>query len=145
MVLAAVIGPKFLVYGKRKTMLWNNVLLLIGTAFSCIDVFWCMVFGRFLFGFAAGYFALACPKFLNEVIPIEYKGSFGSSVQFMVCLGIAVPVMLIAPVVDSPPPPTTVVFGVEGVNPEYSAWASTWGVTNYYQVIFALPAIFSLI
>mmetsp|Transcript_48709 Transcript_48709/g.66228 ORF Transcript_48709/g.66228 Transcript_48709/m.66228 type:complete len:81 (-) Transcript_48709:49-291(-) len=80
MVIAAVIGPRFLVYGKRKTMLWNNVLLLIGTALSIIDLFWCMVLGRFIFGLACGYFALACPKYLNEVIPVEYKGSFGSSV-----------------------------------------------------------------
>jgi len=80
LVISAVVGPKFYKYGKRKTMLWNNLIILVGVAFSCIDGLWSLVLGRTIVGLAAGYFALACPKYLNEFVPTEYKGSFGSSV-----------------------------------------------------------------
>jgi len=80
LVIAAIVGPRFYKYGKRNTILWNNLVLLVGTAFSCYDALWSLVLGRTIFGLGAGYFALICPKFLNEVVPTEYKGSFGSSV-----------------------------------------------------------------
>lgn len=83
------------------------MIILIGVVFSCIDGLWSLVLGRTIFGLGAGYFALACPNFLNEFVPTEYKGSFGSSVQFMCTFGIAFPSILVASVISSPPSPVT--------------------------------------
>jgi len=63
----------------------------------------------------------------------------------MICFGIAVPAMLIAPVVDSPPEVTIEDSGIEVENPAYTDWVNTWGVQQYYRVIFALPAFFAII
>ena len=47
--------------------------------------------GRFFWGICAGSFTVMCPKFLNEYLPIELKGSFGAINQLMCTTGIMLP------------------------------------------------------
>jgi len=86
-------------------MILNILLGLVGSAFSVIDAVWALCIGRFICGVSAGYFALACPKFINETVPIEMKGSMGSMVQVALTFGIMVPSLL--------------VIAVVGIEPEY--------------------------
>ena len=73
--------------GRRKTIIYFNILALIGTALSLVLHFKVMCFGRFLFGLAAGVLLCATPKVMDETIPAELidKG-FGASTNILMCL-----------------------------------------------------------
>ena len=47
--------------------------------------------GRFFFGFCAGSHTVFSPKYLNEFVPIEYKGMFGGISNLMLATGVAIP------------------------------------------------------
>lgn len=76
-------------------MIFNTLLCFVGSAFSIIEGVWALCLGRFLCGVSAGYFALVCPKFINETVPTEMKGSMGSMVQLALTFGILIPSLLV--------------------------------------------------
>lgn len=76
-------------------MIINTLVYLVGTVFSVIDSVWCLCIGRFICGVSAGYFALTCPKYINETVPIEMKGSMGSMVQVALTFGIMIPSLIV--------------------------------------------------
>lgn len=103
LVVTSFIAPFFLKYGKRRTMIFNTLLCFVGSAFSVIDGVWSLCIGRFICGVSAGYFALACPKFINETVPLEMKGSMGSMVQVALTFGILVPSLMVFSYVPEQP------------------------------------------
>lgn len=116
-------------------MIINIFLGLVGTAFSVIDAVWALCIGRFICGVSAGYFALACPKFINETVPIEMKGSMGSMVQVALTFGIMVPSLLVIFVVPVQPD-----YGEDPVG--YASYVDSFAVQNYYQIVFGVPPLF---
>mmetsp|Transcript_115680 Transcript_115680/g.160525 ORF Transcript_115680/g.160525 Transcript_115680/m.160525 type:complete len:114 (+) Transcript_115680:420-761(+) len=93
----------FLKYGKRRTMIFNTLLCFVGTAFSVLGSVWSLCLGRFICGVSAGYFALVCPKFINETVPTEMKGSMGSMVQLALTFGILIPSLFVIGYVPEQP------------------------------------------
>ena len=85
--LGSLYGGDFTAKGRRTTIIYFNILALIGTALSLILNFKVMCFGRFLFGFAAGVLLCATPKIIDETIPVALidKG-FGASTNILMCV-----------------------------------------------------------
>lgn len=65
-------------FGKLKCIHGTNILLSIGCAITLIKNEYAILFGRFLFGMAAGAFSVFVPSYINELSPNEMKGSLGS-------------------------------------------------------------------
>jgi MFS family permease len=59
-------------------ILATNLLVIASAGLTLIDNSLMILIGRFFFGLAIGTFSLICPKFVNELVPLEYKGSLGT-------------------------------------------------------------------
>lgn len=85
--LGSLYGGDFTATGRRKTLIYFNMLALVGTALSLVLHFKVMCVGRFIYGFSAGVLLCATPKVMEETIPTELidKG-FGASTNIFMCL-----------------------------------------------------------
>ena len=57
-------------------MLWTNAFVIVGSVLTAIpdERLLCVYVGRFLYGIAAGAFAVYCPCFLSIISPIKING-----------------------------------------------------------------------
>lgn len=98
-MVSSLFAARFSSYGLWKMIIFTNIFVLVATAVCMIDNSAVILFGRFLYGMAAGAFTVYVPKFVAEITPKEYRGPFGAVCQFMctlgiffiACLGIAIP------------------------------------------------------
>ena len=78
MALGSLFSIGLIFFGRRNCILFTNVLIIIGSVmgmFPKIDVMFKI--SRFIFGLGGGSYGVFCVKYLNEVAPIEIKGSLG--------------------------------------------------------------------
>ena len=100
----------------------------------------------------AGTFTVLCPKFISEVAPTEYKGPFGAMSQFMCVFGILAVTLMGLPV------PNCITEGeLKGsfYNPtltgcstsadQYCVDLNSFIVTQYWRVVWGIPAIIAII
>jgi len=87
----ALFGGPCLKIGRWRCVLLTNIFAIIGAACTLYPNFTVFVIGRTLYGLAAGFYSLFCPKYLAEIAPIEIKGPIGSLAQVTCCLGILTP------------------------------------------------------
>lgn len=71
-----------------------NLILLCSVGICMVNNIYVISVGRFFWGICAGSFTVMCPKFLNEYLPIELKGSFGAINQLMCTAGIMLPSLM---------------------------------------------------
>lgn len=84
--------------------------------------------GRFIWGLAFGSFSVVSAKFISEIAPPEYSGSFGAMNQLSLCFGGCLPpVMALAYPLN------------------FDANTDEFYLTTYWRVIWCLPIIVSAI
>lgn len=86
--VGSVFGGDFVkAYGSRKTIIYFNVVGLVGSLLGLTLNFKTMVLGRFSFGYAGGVIMCATSKMLEETIPVRLldKG-FGTSTNILMQL-----------------------------------------------------------
>ena len=81
-------------YGRWNCIIISNIIVFIGGGLTLIDNPSYVLAGRFIYGFASGAFSVFCPKYLNEIAPIELTGPIGSMIQVTVTFGILVPFII---------------------------------------------------
>jgi len=91
-----------------------------------------IAFGRFFWGICAGSYTVFCPKFLNEYLPLEIKGSFGAINQLMLTVGIMLPSLMSLAIPGDPVADLL-------VNPD------NFYVTGYWRVIWLVGAFLVLV
>ncbi|RKP07265.1 general substrate transporter [Thamnocephalis sphaerospora] len=75
--------------GRRKTLIFNNILFLIGgllMAFSTTVAQF--IIGRVVVGMASGVGSVVAPVYVSEVATLKYRGAFGTLVQLNMVIGI---------------------------------------------------------
>ena len=78
--IGAIIGGKIIGYGRRRAVIIFDVLGIVGSLLSIITNLYVITLGRFVYGFAAGVLATACPKIVEETVPGNYMDyGFGTS------------------------------------------------------------------
>lgn len=80
--------------GRWKCLLFTNFFVIIGSILALSPQLYIFYFGRFLYGLAAGCYAVFCPLYINETAPIEIKGSLGAITQLTVVFGLMIPFVL---------------------------------------------------
>ena len=106
-------------WGRRKTLLLANSIVLVSSGISMVALFWLICVSRFFMGFGTGLIMTAAPKFILETVPMHVMDrGFGSSTNIAINLAILTN--------------TLVAIGV----PESDADLRT---TNYWRIIYALP------
>ena len=79
---------KVMSFGKLRLIIALNLLLCIGVAISLVTMnIYVIYVGRFIWGLAFGAFSVCVPKFVDEINPVEYGGSFGAIVNLFCVIG----------------------------------------------------------
>ena len=121
-------GP-LMKYGKLKVIHMMNALMLIGIALCMIDILPVIYVGRFIWGFSFGCFSAVCPKYNNEICPIEYRGPFGAISQLMLTFGNCIP--------------STMALGIPITCT--AADKEDFMITGYWRVIWLVPAVIAVL
>ena len=90
-MIGSLSAGSFTKYGKKRMILVLDFILLTSIAICMVNNILVITFGRFFWGLCAGSFSVMCPKYLNEYLPIEKKGTYGALNQLMCTVGIMVP------------------------------------------------------
>ncbi|CAB4003094.1 solute carrier family 2, facilitated glucose transporter member 1-like [Paramuricea clavata] len=94
-LIGAMVGPVLAdMFGRKSTLLWNNVIVIIG----CIFVFLShtvtstglLIIGRFIIGINNGIDTVVVPMFLSEISPTHLRGAVGTLNQFGIVFGMLV-------------------------------------------------------
>jgi len=84
--------------GRKRSMLLNNIPLLIGTTLMVISYGpygqWCFLIGRIVMGFAVGIGTGVAPMYLSEISPIAVRGAVGVMHQLMITVGVLIAYLL---------------------------------------------------
>jgi len=64
-------------FGRWKCMMICNLFVILGCLLTFLPQFSVVIFGRVLYGMAAGGFSVFCSKYISETAPKEIRGSCG--------------------------------------------------------------------
>eukprot|EP00128_Syssomonas_multiformis_P015955 Colp12_sorted_trinity150504_noHs@26012 len=110
-------------FGRKKTMLLNNLTVLLAAGLTCFATHVGMLIaGRFVVGLASGMATVVVPMYLSEIAPVHLRGGFGTLNQLLVTIGIVV----------------SQVLGFDSVLGTDSGWRYLFGVgvaASIYQVL----------
>lgn len=75
--MGALGSGTFAKYGKRRMILFNNLIVMVGAGITLIPNVYAITVGRFIYGISNGAFSVFVPLYINETSPVEMKGSLG--------------------------------------------------------------------
>ena len=117
----SVLGPMFIGNGRKRVVLFANVIGIISCVMSIINNTYVMFAGRFVYGFVAGVMVVASPKILNEIIPSHVMDNgYGISTNLAINLYVLISMVMGVGMPESPDELKT---------------------TNYWKVIYLGPVI----
>ena len=91
----AASGGKLMQYGRRRAHFIAVFAGMFGVVFTLLQDFEMQLFGRLVYGFAAGLQSVVSPRFIEEFVPLDYCGTCIAIFTFAQNLGLLV-AMLIA-------------------------------------------------
>mmetsp|Transcript_12347 Transcript_12347/g.18720 ORF Transcript_12347/g.18720 Transcript_12347/m.18720 type:complete len:551 (-) Transcript_12347:231-1883(-) len=77
-------------YGRKSTVLMNNILFISGAIMCCVSNKWVLYVGRFLAGGGVGIESVVVPVLMSEISSAEHRGAITTLHQWMLTLGIFV-------------------------------------------------------
>ncbi|KAI8887095.1 general substrate transporter [Backusella circina FSU 941] len=90
-------------YGRKKTIIFNNIFWIIGGLLIAISVHPAMfIIGRVLCGIACGLGSLATPTYVGEVSTVKARGTMGTCNQFAIVIGILLASLIGLPLANVP-------------------------------------------
>ncbi|GAB5031859.1 sugar transporter [Nannochloropsis oceanica] len=94
-ILGAMIGGLFASYpndhwGRRKSLLVNNVFFIVGGVLTAITSLDSILVGRFLLGLGTGVESMVAPVLLSEIASNQTRGAITSLHQLNITLGILI-------------------------------------------------------
>lgn len=78
-------------FSKFNLLIFNNIMLISAVLLCLTGNIYAIVFGRYVWGTCFGIFSVVCAKYVNEFCPIELKGPYGATNQFMNVVGGTIP------------------------------------------------------
>lgn len=130
--IGALFAANFTKYGKKRMIQVLNVILLCAIGVCMVNNISVIAVGRFFWGICAGSYTVMCPKYLNEYLPIELKGSYGAINQLMCTVGIMLPSLMSLAIPSDP---------VQELEEEPDFFM----VTGYWRIIWLTAALLLLI
>ena len=121
-MVGALTGGYFVKCGKWNMIMVCNVAACAGYAFCLVASIQAVLIGRFFLGLSIGGYCVFCPKFVNELTPVEYRGPVGALSQVSVVFAVMLPSVL-------------------GLFYDYDAVTTNY---TFIRMIWGLPVIFVL-
>ena len=75
-------------YGRRKTIIYSLLVILVTTCMTLVLNFWLIVIGKLIFSIACGLTLIATNVYINETIPRAQQSLFGNLINFGIVTGI---------------------------------------------------------
>ena len=88
--LGAASGGKLMQYGRRRAHLIALFAGMFGVVFTLIKDFEMQLFGRLVYGYAAGLQSVVSPRFIEEYVPNDYVGTCITIFTFAQNLGLLI-------------------------------------------------------
>eukprot|EP00386_Alphamonas_edax_P007830 GDKI01025942.1.p1 GENE.GDKI01025942.1~~GDKI01025942.1.p1 ORF type:complete len:525 (-),score=128.42 GDKI01025942.1:351-1925(-) len=102
--IGCLLAGRLLPFGRRKVLLFNTILFLIGTLLACVSWnFTGLLCGRLVTGLAVGVVTVAVPAYISEVAPEDQKGFYGVMHQLTLTIGILLAIALGLPLTTPDP------------------------------------------
>ena len=120
------VGAPLSYLGRRRGMMINNTVLIVGCGIQLIASVETICVGRFVQGVSSGIFSVIVPKFINEVSPVFMSGSFGAIYQFMVTLGLFAAFLI-------------------GLGSKEHPSSKKFFEEEYWRIMFAIPIFVALV
>jgi MFS family permease len=86
-MVGAIAGGPIITYGRRRGVFLISALMLIGVVLTLILTLPTMIIGRFITGFAGGVYQICGIKAVQETVPGNLIGIYGTSSQILLSLG----------------------------------------------------------
>lgn len=80
-------GP-LLVYGRRRTIILANFVMIIPIALLQIANLRCLCVAKFIYGICCGPLNVCMGRCIAETIPIRLSGQFGTATNTYLCFGL---------------------------------------------------------
>jgi MFS family permease len=77
-MIGALSSGQFYKYGKWNMIMACNLTAAVGYVFTIMGSLATVFVGRFLLGAAIGGYGIYCPKFINEISPLEIRAPVGA-------------------------------------------------------------------
>jgi len=87
--VGSFLGGFMVPQGRRQMIIIMNVVGAMGTAVTLVEDFYAILCGRALFAVATGVLLVAAPLMLEETIPLQAIGFYGSFTNIFVVLGLS--------------------------------------------------------
>ena len=128
--LGSFLANVLVAYGRRKTIIVSNIVIIMATGMTLVQNLWMIVIGKLIFSIAAGCILIASNVYLNESIPRHLSSLFGNLINFGIITAIFIELTfgLAFPDIDD--------------EPEKAMNTQLWRVAYGFQVI---PAFLSLL
>ena len=65
-------------FGRRMTMIYCDLIAMIGTMLTCLQEVVLIIIGRCVVGFTVGINCVVVPIYINEMTPRELNGKMGA-------------------------------------------------------------------
>lgn len=121
-------GPMAKYFGRRRTMLFNDCLLIFGAIFTLFANVGTIMFGRLVCGFAVGLNSAVVPLYVHEIAPLSIRATAGALNQGQICLGALVAFCL--------------GFGVPNVD-DYKDPRNELEDNSFWKLMLGFPMIFA--
>lgn len=84
---ALVAGPIAKKLGRRMSMIFIDLIVLVASFLTLITNVNVFIVGRIIGGFCVGFNSTLVPLYMNEITPLSIKGIAGTFNQIQICLG----------------------------------------------------------
>ena len=91
--LGALVAGFTISSGRRKTLIWANLIGILASCVSLVSNIWLLTIGRVLTGFSAGMMIVVVPKAIEETVPNYFTGTFVAFVSLSINGGLFLSVM----------------------------------------------------
>ena len=93
LAVGSMIGGPLVAKGRRRVMIGANLGGLLGSIVTLIHTgikpnLYFLIAGRFIYPFSAGILLVAIPRFIDENLPPEISGPWGTSTNIFMNIGI---------------------------------------------------------
>ena len=103
-IVGTAMGGKLIKYGRRRTLIIQGWIGVVGILITLYPGFYTIVLGRLFYGLSVGILAIATPRLMEESIPPHLVGFFSACY----CLSFAVAAVLANAVAGILPPDTDI-------------------------------------
>jgi MFS family permease len=87
LTIGAIFGGKIITIGRRKSYILSCVLGIAGVLLTLVTNVPCILAGRLIFGLSTGILCANVPKYVEETIPANHLGLFGTIFPWSMGIG----------------------------------------------------------